>query len=76
MENILTEEGVKELFRSKEEIQFCPSRDAKVNIKLKRFNLAKNIMSDKLETFATEEKMEEYIKFTFKAKQNNKKVFE
>ena len=33
-------------------------------------------MSDKLETFATKEEMEGYIKFTFKANQNNKKVFE
>ena len=76
MDDILTEEEVKELFKSKEAVRFCPARDAKVDIKLKQFNLAKNIMSDKLETFATEEEMEEYIKFTFKAKPKNKKVFE
>ena len=46
-----------------------------MDIKLKQFNLAKNIMSDKLETFATKEEMEGYIKFTFKAKPNDTKVF-
>ena len=76
MDDILTEEEVKELLKSKEAVQLCPARDAKVDIKLKQFNLARNVMSDKLETFAFKEEVEEYIKSTFKAKPKNTKVFE
>ena len=68
VDNILNKEEVKEVFKITEAVQFCPARDAKVDIKLKQFNLAKNIISDKLETFTTKEEMEEYIKYTFKAK--------